>query len=64
MASQSLEFWIPVSVAAKRLSVSRQRVYELINKGRIGWRKVGSTILVSTSSIDERLERRTSENEI
>jgi len=47
--------WIPVSQAARRLKVSRQRAYQLLDLGLIHGRKVGSTWLVSSRSVDARI---------
>jgi excisionase family DNA binding protein len=58
MASGVFVNWIPVSVAAKMLKVSRQRVYELVALGEIGWQKLGNTILISKESVRRRIERR------
>jgi len=49
--------WIPVATVAKRLGVSRQRVYDLIKLGELGWRKVDGTVLVSTKTVEQREER-------
>jgi len=47
--------WIPVSQAARRLKVSRQRVYQLLELGLISGRKVDRTWLVSSRSVDSRV---------
>ena len=49
--------WIPVRTVAKRLGVSRQRVYELIKLGALGWKKVDGTVLVSAKTVEQREER-------
>ena len=46
--------WIPVSVAANMLQVSRQRVYQLVNSGALVSLCAGSTILVSARSVEAR----------
>lgn len=47
--------WLPVSVAADMLMVSRQRVYELISGGKLQAMKFGSTTLVSRESVNIRI---------
>ena len=47
--------WIPVSSVAKTLSVSRQRVYALINQSKLSAIKVDDTVLVSSRSVSMRL---------
>jgi len=37
--------------------VSRQRVYELIKLGALGWKKVDGTVLVSAKTVEQREER-------
>ena len=53
--SESPTSWIPVSQAARRLKVSRQRAYQLLDQGLIHGRKVESTWLVSSRSVDARI---------
>lgn len=55
MAMASEGKWIPVSVAAKMLKVSRQRVYELIRNGQLSWCKMGCTVLVGRDSVSQRV---------
>lgn len=55
MQSFSASQWVPVAVAASRLGVSRQRVYELIKTGGLSWCKMGSLVLVGAKSIQMRL---------
>ena len=47
--------WLPVSAVAKTLSVSRQRVYALINQSKLSAIKVDDTVLVSSRSVSMRL---------
>lgn len=47
--------WIPVSQAARRLKVTRQRVYQLLELGLIHGRKVDRTWLCSSRSVDSRV---------
>lgn len=47
--------WLPVSSVAKTLSVSRQRVYALINQSKLSAIKVDDTVLVSSRSVSMRL---------
>ncbi len=47
--------WIPVSQAARRLKVTRQRVYQLLEQGLVHGRKMGTTWLVSSRSVDSRI---------
>jgi excisionase family DNA binding protein len=51
MESFSMAQWMPVSVAAKELKISRQRVYELIRNGGLAWCKMGSLVLVGRASV-------------
>ena len=46
--------WVPVSMAANMLQVSRQRVYQLVNSGALVSLCAGSTILVSVRSVESR----------
>ena len=46
--------WIPVSQACKRLKVTRQRVYQLLEEGLVHGRKVDRTWLVSSRSVESR----------
>jgi len=46
--------WIPVGVAASRLRVSRQRVYQLIHTGHLAGARVEGRVLVSGKSVLER----------
>ena len=47
--------WVPVSVAAMMLQVTRQRVYQLIDAGLVVAHKQNSTWLISQGSIDARI---------
>ena len=47
--------WLPVSAVSKTLSVSRQRVYALINQSKLSAIKVDDTVLVSSRSVSMRL---------
>lgn len=47
--------WLPVSQVAKTLSVSRQRVYALINQNKLSAIKIDDTVLVSSRSVSMRL---------
>lgn len=49
--------WVPVSQVCKILSVSRQRVYQLIDAGEINGRRFNNTVLVSLPSVRERRAR-------
>ncbi len=49
--------WLPVTEAARLLKVTRQRVYQLIDQGELAGRKVGSTWMVSASSVRDRNTR-------
>jgi len=46
--------WVPVSVAAKSLRVTRQRVYQLIRQGALVSVKANCSVLVSMRSVDAR----------
>jgi len=45
---------VPVGSAALMLGISRQRVYQLLEAGHLIGRKMGSTWLVSMSSVSRR----------
>ena len=47
--------WLPVSAVAKTLSVTRQRVYSLIDQGKLSSVKIDGTVLVSERSVSMRL---------
>lgn len=49
--------WIPVRAAARLLRVQPQRVYQLIQEGRLGARRIERTWLVSMESVRTRLEK-------
>jgi len=55
--------WIPVTMAARMLGVSTQRVYELIRVGGLTWMKADKTILVGYDSIVQRRALRGAEQE-
>jgi len=46
--------WIPVSVAARMLGVSRQRAYVLVWRGQLASVNVGGRLLVGVQSIEAR----------
>lgn len=48
--------WIPVGTARRLLSVSRQRVYELIAAGKLVSVDLDGVILVSAESVQARCE--------
>lgn len=47
--------YCPVSAAVTILGVSRQRVYQLLQSGRLSGRKFGHTWLIRMSSVRSRL---------
>lgn len=47
--------WVPVSVAAAELGVSKQRVHQLISGGRLVGRQYNRTWLVNSRSIEARM---------
>lgn len=47
--------WVPIVVARKALHVSRQRVYQLIKAGRLAAIRVDGQLMVSSSSIRDRM---------
>ena len=47
--------WVPVRTAAHMLGVSRQRVYQLLDDGKLMGRDIDGTILVSQRSIEGRI---------
>lgn len=46
--------WIPVRSAAKTLDVSRQRIYNLCNEGKLVSIKIEGVLLVSVASVNDR----------
>lgn len=50
--------WVPVSVAASEIGVSRQRVYQLIEQGKLMARKIGNTWMISQASVRDLMRRR------
>jgi len=63
MLTKAVGQMIPVSMAAGVLGVSRQRVYELIRTGRLGWVKMEKTVMVNAKSVDDYLSDRRKRNE-
>ena len=53
-ASLSEVRFVPVSVAAQVLGVSRQRAYQLVWRGKLSSVTVGGRVLVSVHSIEQR----------
>ena len=49
--AKSIEEYISVSEAAEILSISRQRVLQLIEAGRLKARKVGNTYIIARSAL-------------
>ncbi len=47
-----LSGYIPVSEAARRLGVSKRRVYDFLDEGRLEGVKSGDIIMISEESID------------
>lgn len=47
--------WVPVGTAARLLEVSRQRVYVLCDQGKLSAQDMDGTVLVSLSSIRNRI---------
>lgn len=48
--------WMPISWAIKELGVSYNRVYQLVNDGKLPGMRVKNTILVSRSAVQARAE--------
>lgn len=48
--------WIPALTASKMLKCSRQRVYRLIDTGRLSAKTVDGTVLVSVESVIKRIQ--------
>jgi hypothetical protein len=47
--------WVPVSTARRLLGVSRQRVYQLVELGRLASMEMDGTVLIGAASIRTRL---------
>lgn len=52
---QSSVKWVPTSVARRRLCVSKQRVYQLLESGALAGGRIDGTMMVSSRSIDDRI---------
>lgn len=50
--------WISAKSAARRLGVSRQRVYQLTREGKISWRKMDGLVLINGTSVEDRVRAR------
>jgi len=48
--------YIPVQTASRQLSVSRQRVYQLIEGGKLVAIEMDKTVLVSQESVTARID--------
>lgn len=55
LKSEPVTSWIPVHAAARRLKVTRQRVYQLVAEGLIHGHKVDRTWLISNRSVEARV---------
>jgi len=53
--------WIPARTARLMLGVSRQRVYQLLNEGKLSGRVVDGTVLVALRSVEARIALLTKE---
>ena len=47
--------WVPVRTTARMLGVSRQRVYQLCNEGKLALITLDGTFFISRSSIELRI---------
>lgn len=45
--------YVPVSVAAKMMGLSKQRIYQLIQEQRLTWVNLGGVYLIAKTSIDD-----------
>lgn len=50
--------WLSVSSAAKRLGVSRQRVWVMARRGQLDSRMLYGRMLISTESVERRISKR------
>lgn len=48
--------WVPTAVARRMLGVSRQRVYQLVQCGRLAGARIDGVLLVSSASLEDRLK--------
>ena len=56
MADEFARFnWIPAKTAAKMLEVSRQRVYKLIQEGKLGSVTMDGVFFVSRATVESRI---------
>lgn len=51
--------WVPVATAARALGVSKTRVYQLVDEGKLNSQELDGVILVSRHSIAVRVQART-----
>jgi excisionase family DNA binding protein len=51
-------FWIPVSSAARLLGVSKSRVYQMIEEGKLRSQTMDATTLVEEASVTAEIARR------
>lgn len=49
--------WVPVGVARRTLLVSRQRIYQLVQAGRLAAIRVDGQMMISSASITDRRDR-------
>lgn len=55
--------WMSVTAAARRLGVSRRRVYQLIDAGRLTMKVFHGRMLVSERSVEDRVKLQIAELE-
>jgi excisionase family DNA binding protein len=48
--------WLTVKMTARRLKVSRQRVYQLAAAGKLGWRKIDGMVLINAVTVEQRVK--------
>lgn len=48
--------WVPTAVARRQLGVSRQRIYQLVQAGRLASCRVDGVLMISSVSLEERRE--------
>ena len=49
---------VRINVAARMIGIGRTKLYELIGKGEVDVVKVGKATLVTTASLNAKIERR------
>jgi hypothetical protein len=55
--------WVPTAVARRMLRVSKQRVYQLVKEGKLASCRLDGVLMISSRSIQDRINGHISEEE-